>query len=208
MRLIGMLDSPYVRRVAVTLRLLDLPFEHAPVSVFRHYDAFAAINPVVKAPTLVTDDGVVLMDSTLIIEHLERLAGRRLGPDGPADHARAQRILGLALAACEKTVSLVYELNLRPEDKHHAPWIDRMRRQLGAAWSLLDAELASPPAWLEGSQAWLTSAVAWTFAARTLPDSVDAAACPNLAVLAARAEAAPAFLAAPFDEASKLASSR
>lgn len=199
MRLIGMLDSPYVRRVAVTLRLLDLPFEHEPVSVFRHYDAFAAINPVVKAPTLVTDDGVVLMDSTLIIEHLERLAGRRLGPDGLADHVRAQRILGLALAACEKTVSLVYEFNLRPEDKHHAPWIERVRGQVGAAWSLLEAELAAPPAWLEGSQAWLTSAVAWTFAARTLPDSADAAACPSLAALAARAEATPAFLATPFD---------
>jgi glutathione S-transferase len=199
MRLIGMLDSPYVRRVAVTLRLLGLPFEHEPVSVFRHYDAFAAINPVVKAPTLVTDDGVVLMDSGLIIEHLQRLAGRGLGPASVADHAHGQRILGLALAACEKTVSLVYEFNLRPEDKHHAPWIDRVRRQLAQAWSLLEAELASPPAWLEGSQAWATSAVVWTFATRTLPDCVDAAACPNLIALTARAEATPVFLATPFD---------
>src|SRR3954469_12081659 len=102
MRLIGMLDSPYVRRVAITARLLGLPFTHEPVSVFRHYDAFTAINPVVKARTLVTDDGVVLMDSTLIIEHLERLAGTSLTPAGLAEHARAQRILGLALAACEK----------------------------------------------------------------------------------------------------------
>jgi len=208
MRLIGMLDSPYVRRVAVTLRRLDLPFEHEPVSVFRGYDAFAAINPVVKAPTLVTDDGVVLMDSGLIIEHLERLAGRSLGPDEIADHARAQRILGLALAACEKIVSLIYEFNLRPEDRRHAPWIDRMRGQAGAAWRLLEAELASPPAGLEGSQAELTCAVAWTFATRTLPDSVDTAACPALAALAARAEATPAFLAEPFDEESRRASSR
>jgi len=208
MRLIGMLDSPYVRRVAVTLRRLDLPFEHEPVSVFRAYDAFAAINPVVKAPTLVTDDGVVLMDSGLIIEHLERLAGRRLSPDGLADHARAQRILGLALAACEKIVSLIYEFNLRPEDKHHAPWIDRVRGQADAAWRLLEAELTSPPAGLEGSQAELTCAVAWTFATKSLPDSVDRAACPALVALTARAEATPAFLAAPFDEESRRASSR
>ena len=57
MRLIGMLDSPYVRRVAISLQLLDLRFEHASISVFRQFDAFAAINPVVKAPTLVADDG-------------------------------------------------------------------------------------------------------------------------------------------------------
>ena len=197
MRLIGMLDSPYVRRVAISARLLDLPFTHEPVSVFRHYDAFAAINPVVKAPTLVTDDGVVLMDSGLILEHLERLAGRGLGPLDLADHARAQRILGLALAACEKTVSLVYEFNLRPEDKHHGPWIDRVRGQLAEAWRLLEAEMATPP--VEGSQAWLTCAVVWTFAARTLPDAVDAAACPRLVALTAGAEVTPAFLAFPFD---------
>jgi glutathione S-transferase len=46
-QLIGMLDSPYVRRAAITLRLLGLPFEHRPISVFRQYDEFAAINPVV-----------------------------------------------------------------------------------------------------------------------------------------------------------------
>src|SRR5262245_45165972 len=73
MRLIGMMDSPYVRRVAVSLKCLGLPLVHEPVSVFRHYDRFAAINPVVKAPTLVTDDSVVLMESTLILEHAERL---------------------------------------------------------------------------------------------------------------------------------------
>ncbi len=199
MRLIGMLDSPYVRRVAVSARLLDLPFTHEPVSVFRHYETFAAINPVVKAPTLVTDEGVVLMDSSLIIEHLERQAGRGLGPAGVADHARAQRILGLALAACEKTVSLVYEFNLRPGEKQHAPWIERVRGQLAQAWRLLEAELAAPPAGFEGSQAWLTCAVVWTFALRTLPDSVDAAACPTLVALTKAAEATPAFLATPFD---------
>uniref|UniRef100_UPI0019533B88 glutathione S-transferase N-terminal domain-containing protein n=2 Tax=Pseudomonadota TaxID=1224 RepID=UPI0019533B88 len=67
MKLIGMLDSPFVRRVAISLRLLGLPFEHAAVSVFRGFDEFQRINPVVKAPTLVCDDGTVLMDSTLLL---------------------------------------------------------------------------------------------------------------------------------------------
>lgn len=199
MRLIGMLDSPYVRRVAITARLLGLPFEHEAVSVFRHYDVFAAINPVVKAPTLVTDASVVLMESGLIIEHLERLAGRSLGPVDLAEHARAQRILGLALAASEKTVQLVYEFNLRPEDKQHGPWIERVRGQVAEAWRLLEAEVAAPPAAFEGSQAWLTCAVVWTFAVRTLPGSIDAIACPALAALTERAEATAAFLATPFD---------
>ena len=51
MKLIGMLDSPYVRRVAISLQLLGLRFEHQSLSVFSTFAAFRQINPVVKAPT-------------------------------------------------------------------------------------------------------------------------------------------------------------
>ena len=64
MILVGMLDSPYVRRCAVSMKLMGIPFEHRSLSVFRTFEQFRAINPVVKAPTLVCSDGAVLMDST------------------------------------------------------------------------------------------------------------------------------------------------
>ena len=57
MKLIGMLDSPYVRRVAISMQLLGLRFEHESVSVFRTFDQFQKINPVVKAPSLICDNG-------------------------------------------------------------------------------------------------------------------------------------------------------
>ncbi|MGQ9364894.1 glutathione S-transferase [Azospirillum sp. ST 5-10] len=202
MRLIGMMDSPYVRRVAVSLRMMDLPFTHEPVSVFRHYDAFAAINPVVKAPTLVTDDGVVLMDSTLILEHAERLvpAERRLSPAEPDRHARAQRVVGLALVACEKTVQIVYERDLRPPEKQHQPWIDRVHGQLLEAYRLLEAEVGTGESWLSGErplQPDVTAAVAWSFTRHMLSDLVPQDGHRGLATLAARAESLPAFAAAP-----------
>jgi len=204
MRLIGMMDSPYVRRVAVSMKLTGLPFEHEPVSVFRHFDAFAAINPVVKAPTLVTGDGVVMMDSTLILEHLERLVPpeRSLVPAGLAAHARATRVVGLALAACEKTVQIVYERELRPAEKLHQPWLDRVHGQLLAAYRLLDAELGGGDAWLFGPrplQADVTAAVAWRFTRFMLPDAVDEAGHPALAALSARAESLPAFASSPLE---------
>ena len=77
MKLIGMLDSPYVRRVAISLQLLDLRFEHQALSVFRTFAEFQKLNPVVKAPTLICDDGTVLMDSTLILDYAEALARPR-----------------------------------------------------------------------------------------------------------------------------------
>ena len=45
MKLVGMLDSPYVRRVAISLDLYGVDFEHQPLSVFSTYEQFASINP-------------------------------------------------------------------------------------------------------------------------------------------------------------------
>ena len=204
MHLVGMLDSPYVRRVAVSLTYLGLPFTHESVSVFRHYERFQTINPVVKAPTLVPDGGVVLMDSTLILEHAEKLAGpgRSLVPDEPARHARAQRIIGLALAACEKSVQIVYEHQLRPAEKLHKPWLDRVNEQLFAAYRLLDEEIGPAEGWLFGAapmQADITAAIAWTFTTRMIPDVMPADAFPSVARLATLAEAQEALQDWPYD---------
>ena len=204
MRLIGMWDSPYVRRVAISLKLMGLPFEAEQLSVFRNFDAFAAINPAVKAPSLVTDEGVVLMDSTLILEHLERLAPaeRRLTPTDLAAHLRSQRIICLALAACEKTVQVVYEHNLRPAEKLHAPWLERVTGQLHAAYAGLESEIADPGLWLTGErvmQANITAAVAWTFTQFTHPELASAADYPKLAAFTARAEALPEFASTPLE---------
>lgn len=202
MRLIGMLDSPYVRRVAVSMKFMDLPFDHEPVSVFRHYDQFAAVNPVVKAPTLVTNDGVVLMDSTLILDHVERLASpaRRLTPITLPDHARSQRLIGLALAACEKSVQIVYEHQLRPAEKLYQPWLDRVHGQLLAAYGLLEAEIGSGDDLLFGErpmQADITLAVAWSFTRSMIPERVSVEAHPALARFTAQMEGLPEFVATP-----------
>jgi glutathione S-transferase len=202
MRLIGMLDSPYVRRVAISLQMLQLPFSHESLSVFRAFDAFAQINPVVKAPSLVSDDGIVLMDSGLIIEHAERLAGPALSlmPVDAGAYVRAQRIIGLALAACEKSVQIVYERNLRPAEKQHQPWLDRVHGQLTSAYRLLEAEVRDAAPWLFAErpmQADITSAVAFRFTQDVLPGAIAMEAHPRLAALSARAESTPEFRAFP-----------
>jgi glutathione S-transferase len=204
MHLIGMMDSPYVRRVAVSLKIMGLAFTQDQVSVFRHFDRFREVNPVVKAPTLVTDDKVTLMDSTLILDHVERLAPaeKRLTPVSIADHARSQRVIGLALAACEKTVQLIYERNLRPPEKQHEPWVDRVRGQMLSAYTLLEAELGDGDTWLFGArpmQADITSAVAWTFSNFILPEKIDARDFPALAAFTHRAEQLPAFATSPLE---------
>ena len=202
MQLIGMLDSPYVRRVAISLRLMDLPFEHRSISVFRAFEQFRQINPVVKAPSLVCDDGQVLMDSTLILDYAQALAGpgKSLMPAALPERQHALRLIGLALAACEKTVQIVYERELRPPEKQHEPWVDRVRGQLAAAYSGLESELRRRP--LERSsrditQAGVTVAVAWSFTQLVLPTLMSAAEHPAVSEFSAEAERLPEFLAAP-----------
>jgi glutathione S-transferase len=202
MQLIGMLDSPYVRRVAISLQLLRLRFDHRSISVFSTFEQFREINPVVKAPSFICDDGEVLMDSTLIIEYAEALAaGRRsLMPGAPFERQHALHQIGLALAACEKSIQIVYERNLRPAEKLHEPWIARVTGQLLAAYRILETDLIARPLAVTSAainQAGVSVAVAWQFTQQMLPEVVPGANYPALRELSAKAEALPEFTAAP-----------
>ncbi|WP_339428129.1 glutathione S-transferase family protein [Pseudomonas sp. RA_105y_Pfl1_P41] len=198
MKLIGMLDSPYVRRVAISLELYGVDFVHEPLLVFRTFNEFAQINPVVKAPTLVLDDGTALMDSSLILDYLETLApaDKKLLPPQPAARAHDLHVLGLALAACEKSVQIVYEHKLRPAEKLHAPWLERVTGQLLAAYSLLDKQLADSEALTQAS---ITAAVAWSFSQLTVASVVKADTFPNVKRHAERLEQHPAFKQYPIE---------
>jgi glutathione S-transferase len=202
MKLIGMLDSPYVRRVAISLHAMDIAFEHNPLSVFRTFDAFHAINPVVKAPTLVCDDGTVLMDSTLILDYIDTLYPEKsLMPNDLAARTSALRTIGLALAACEKSVQIYYEHNLRPAERQHQPWVDRTTAQLRDAYRCLEDDLAAKPLSADANaltQAGITLAVAWYFTQQYLPGKILASDHPRIAAHADLMERTPAFLAAPF----------
>ncbi|MEM7062826.1 MAG: glutathione S-transferase [Cyanobacteria bacterium P01_B01_bin.77] len=199
MQLIGMLDSPYVRRVAISLKRLNIPFEHRALSVFSDFDAFSQINPIVKAPTLVTDKGIVLVDSTLILEYLEGVSTVSLIPE--TSRPQALRLIGLALMACDKTVQIVYERTLRPTDKQHQPWLDRVTTQLHAAYAQLE-QTASKLTGVIGEplmQPEITIAVAWRFSQLYTADVITPATYPQLAEFSAQAETLPEFVSTPVE---------
>lgn len=197
MQLIGMLDSPYVRRVAISLETLGLPFTHQSVSVFSTFEKFQSINPVVKAPTLICDDGEILMDSSLILQFLEVSAaqGRSLWSSDPQQLQHEFRAVGLALAACEKSVQIVYERNLRPKESQYEPWIERVTGQLLAAYAALEHEVLKRPASFAKaqSQAAISAAVAWQFTQSMLAATVPAAQHGALVKLSERMEQSAAF---------------
>jgi len=204
MKLIGMLDSPFVRRVAVTMRVLGIEYEHRALSIFKTYDEFRTINPLVKVPTLVCDDGEMLVESTLIISYLESRANRSLLPDADAERRRALQSVGVALIAMEKVAQRIYELKVRPEEFQYAPWLERINEQLASALDWLEESVAGldEGEWLFGTkltQADITTAIAWRFVNHAALSEARPEARPALVAFSARAEALPEFQACPLD---------
>ena len=199
-KLIGMMDSPYVRRVAISLELYGVEFESHPLSVFSSFDAFSRINPAVKAPTLLLDNGIRLMDSSLILAYIEGQASpaRKLLPVDPLAQASDLQTLGFILAAGEKAVQNVYEHNLRPAEKQHNPWIERITIQLLAACREWNTLLENRPAAAVPDQVAVTSTVIWTFIQSMIPHVVHAGDFNHIQSAAELYEAHSAFKKHPF----------
>ena len=205
MILIGMFDSPYVRRVAISLTLLDIAFEHRNWSVGRDFDRIREFNPQGRVPTLVLDDGEVLVESAMILDHLDQVAGpqRALVPPSGRERRRAQSIIALATAAVDKGILVVMERIFRPVEKHHAPFLDRCRLQVGGALAELDAHCAERRGqWLVGDtigQADITLACYANYLREAVP--FDLSPYPDLLAHCERCEALPVFrrFHVPFD---------
>ena len=71
MILIGQYDSPFVRRVGIALTLYGIPFEHRPWSAFGDADKIRPYNPLTRVPTLVLDNGEVLIHSAAILDYID-----------------------------------------------------------------------------------------------------------------------------------------
>ncbi len=197
MILIGQYDSPFVRRVGIALTLYDIPFEHRPWSAFGDADRLRAINPLTRVPTLVLEDGTVLVDSYAMLDQLDRQVGpeRALWPMDEPARRQAVAVAGLATGLADKAVCLFYELRLHdiPSDL----FVARCRAQIGATAATLEADRAARPGayWFGDrlTHADIAVAVALRFLGEAHPRLIDTAAHPALAAHAARMEALAVF---------------
>ncbi|WP_027133296.1 glutathione S-transferase family protein [Geminicoccus roseus] len=204
MILIGQYDSPFVRRVAIALRLYGLDFEHRPWSVFGDAERIRAFNPLTRVPTLVLDGGEVLIETGAILDHLDELAGpgsALIARQGP-ERRHALKICALGNGLAEKAVSLIYERALHKEPS--AGWIARCEGQVLGVLDRLESEAAGlgTPFWFGQApgHADIAVACAWRFLADAHPGLSPGGALPRLAAHAARCEQLAVFqeIAQPF----------
>jgi glutathione S-transferase len=199
MILIGQYDSPFVRRVGIALTLYGLPFEHRPWSIFADADKIRPHNPLMRVPTLVLDDGDVLIESHLILDYLDSLvpADRVMFPRAEPNRRRALKVAALATGLADKAVSLFYEQELHREMS--AIWSDRCRTQILSTMAVLKADRADRRGgyWFGHTigHADVAVAVALRFIADVHTDLFSRADFPALSAHSARLESLSAFRA-------------
>jgi glutathione S-transferase len=198
MQLIGLFDSPFVRRVAVSLKLLGFTFEHANWSVGKDHAQIRRYSPLGRVPTIVLEDGEVLTESAAILDHLDSVVGpeRALVPTTGAARRQVLQLIALAIGAGEKGRDRIYERIMRPPEKRHEPWEERCRSQMHGALGELERWHAQRPGgWLTGdqlTQADITLTCVWAFLRDGL--ALEDQLYPSLAALAGRCEALPEFV--------------
>lgn len=199
MILIGQYDSPFVRRVAIAMRLYGLPFEHKPWSTFGDRDRLAEFNPLSRVPTLVLDNGEVAIESAAILDYLDEIADGKhplIAPRG-AERRQALKICALSTGLADKAVSLLYEGLLRSEKSN--VWVERCETQIARVLDVLENDLSErkAPYWFgdDIGHADIAATCALRFLREAHPHLFDEQKYPSLAGLAARCEAL-----APFQE--------
>jgi len=195
--LYGRYASPFVRRVAVTLRLYGMCYRHVPLMPFGPDKAvLAAFNPIARVPALQFGDEM-LIDSAAILDHLDQLAGpRALTPAAGAARRRVLTLLAVAHGANEKLVAGLYERHFRAREAWHKPWLDSCDKQVRDGFQWLDAQFAGP--WFLGdamTQADVTVAVFWLFGRAKRPRFFAGLECTKLEALAARLQDTAEFKA-------------
>lgn len=196
MLLIGRYLSPFTRRVAVTMKLLDIPFESSPLTAWQNLDEVRRMNPVGRVPALVLDDGEVIFDSGAILDYLDEQVGpeRALTPPAGRERRDVMRLTATAVGIMEKGAAARYEVVMRPEDKIHTPWLEHNRGQIESGLNWLETQVKG--SWLTGeslSQADVSTAVMGAFL-RLIDDALmPEGKYPQLDGLVARANELVAF---------------
>ncbi|HEY2033777.1 MAG TPA: glutathione S-transferase [Rhizomicrobium sp.] len=200
MILVGQYDSPYTRRVAISLMVLGIAYENDRRSVFGDFDSMRTTNPLGRIPSLILDNRETLIDSAAILDHIDETVGpeRALLPHAGKPRREALQRIALANGAVDKIGGGVnYETLIRPSRYRWPEWIERCKTQGLGALAALEA-LDWPDAPID--QAQITTACAFDYIQVTIPELAPAGRFPKLNAFSNRLRARPEFQATSFSD--------
>jgi len=128
--------SPFARKVriaAIELGLIDkIEFVPTTVTPGQANEEYSRITPLKKLPVLITDDGDAILDSYVIVEYLNELAGGNLIPGYGPRRWKVKTDHSLINGMLDSMVLCRYERLVRPQALQWQVWYDD---QWNRAWS-------------------------------------------------------------------------
>lgn len=196
LKLIGPWGSGYTRRVGITLKLLDIPFEHLNWTGAAWRESIRRFSPMVKVPALVLEDDEVIVDSSAIIDFLYEIAGleKSMLPVAGAERRLALYHSAIASEIYGKQIQIYQELS-----QHEFAVTARVRYFLQQVLAGFQAiEHRAKGKWLQGdkiSHADVMAVVAFQSTAdNPIFADVNASNFPHLSRVVEQAMSLPAFL--------------
>jgi len=144
--------SPFTRKVCVAARELGLweAIEVRPTTWTLDWGyttppftpGLAEANPVARIPTLITDEGVALGDSTIICLHLNEVAApRSLIPTEKVARQRMWAAYAIADGALEAQIAMRAEM-LRPVAVRSESFLEKQRVRIWRCFDALERDVA------------------------------------------------------------------
>uniref|UniRef100_UPI003B9F6B1A glutathione S-transferase N-terminal domain-containing protein n=1 Tax=Shinella sp. M31 TaxID=3368615 RepID=UPI003B9F6B1A len=115
--------SPYSTKVRMAAHYAGLPAESVTVDTNADPAELLAANPLGKIPALLTDDGLAVYDSRVIMNYIDRQTRGSLYPRNAVKRTEVDILEATADGICDCLLAIVYERRSRPEEKVHQPWI-------------------------------------------------------------------------------------
>jgi len=197
--LVGRLLSPYVRRIAVTLKLYGMPFDHLVLSAIGDEEERERINPVGRVPALILSETETIVDSAAILDHLDELAGdNSLMPSSGIARRKALYQLALTTGAIDRAMTANAERRRTPPDDER---LNRLLRQCRNGFTAIEGILQNDD-YFGGDkigQPDVTAVVGLTFVEHIFPGTLPRKELPKLHALAERVESMPEFSEAQID---------
>lgn len=153
--------SPFSAKVRMAAAYAGLALDAVPTDTGAQGAELVSANPLGKIPVLINDDGSSVFDSRVITQHLNRISGNALFPRNAEKRLDAERLEALADGICDCLLAHVYERRMRPEEKVHAPWLDKQWTKVTRALDVLNANPPKLPKKITAGQIALRAALGY-----------------------------------------------
>ena len=199
MKLLGSVNSPYVRKVRIVMAEKKLDYQFVQEDVWGS-DAILASNPLGKMPCLVMEGGEAVFDSRVIVEYLDaRSPLARLIPEPNRERTEVRTWEALADGILDAAILARLEATWagRTAEQRSQAWIDRQMGKVNASLVAISTGVAAKP-WCTGIHMTLADVAvgcALSYLDFRFPELAWRSEHPNLVRLADKLNARQSFIA-------------